>query len=455
MGYIGGVFHVFLGEFVYVDFFSYFCRRIVTIYGRIIMKCKVLARIVVLGFVVLVSMLTACSDSDNQEQGGREDPESEATPPTDVSTQTLLEVIEKSEYTPTEFGEAIGSWPMLSYAGEGVANLMKRTLRNVATTRIPLMDARFLRTVGLDANGSRQWIIKRRVFTYQSISNMTGNDTILVGSVIFPTNTVGKPHQVDILTLYHHQAYFEKSWLPSQSVTLMAMHALNNSAVIEPDGLGASDDMNKLTYETIFGDLSCLQMVDCVSAALEVMRQEGVTLADNGYTNNWGTSLGTTSATAFAQYMENDATPELQQLLKLRATYIGEGPTMFSQIKGCKKYEPELPVQKYFYGWNPRLPFYMSSCKDDELIVYDELKSYYTQLRTMPDGSVNTNVKWCDFYMPAIVKSITSSEDLSKMTWGIGNHLLSAVVSLMAASIVKDPDDMERILMSNNIFDEE
>ncbi len=41
------------------------------------------------------------------------------------------------------------------------------------------------------------------------------------------------------------------------------------------------------------------------------------------------------------------------------------------------------------------------------------------------------------------------------MTWGIGNHLLSAVVSLMAASIVKDPDDMERILMSNNIFDEE
>jgi hypothetical protein len=97
----------------------------------------------------------------------------------------------------------------------------------------------------------------------------------------------------------------------------------------------------------------------------------------------------------------------------------------------------------------------MSSCKDDELIVYDELKSYYTQLRTMPDGSVNTNVTWCDFYMPAIVKSITSSEDISKMTWGIGNHLLSAVVSLMAASIVKDPDDMERILTSNNIFDEE
>jgi hypothetical protein len=316
------------------------------------------------------------------------------------------------------------------------------------------MDARFLRLVGLGANGSRQWVVKRYVFTYKSISNSTGNDTTLVGSVIFPNNTVGKPHKVDILTLYHHQAYFDNSWLPSHSVTLMGMHALNNSAVIEPVGMGASDNINKLIAETINGDLSGLQMVDCVVAALEVMSRENVTLADNGYTNNWGTSLGTTAATAFAQYMENDATPYFQQLLKLRATYIGEGPTKFSQVQGCKSYEPNLPKQKYFEEWNPRLPFYMSLCKDDEMIVYDELKDYFTKLRTMPDGTINKNVHWLDFYMPAIVKRITSSEDISKMTWGIGNHLLTAVVSLMAASTVKDPADMENVLISNNYFDE-
>ena len=152
--------------------------------------------------------------------------------------------------------------------------------------------------------------------------------------------------------------------------------------------------------------------------------------------------------------MENEAATDLQELLKLRATYIGEGPTKFSQVQGCKSYEPNLPKQKYFEEWNPRLPFYMSLCKDDEMIVYDELKDYFTKLRTMPDGTINKNVHWLDFYMPAIVKRITSSEDISKMTWGIGNHLLTAVVSLMAASTVKDPADMENVLISNNYFDE-
>jgi hypothetical protein len=41
------------------------------------------------------------------------------------------------------------------------------------------------------------------------------------------------------------------------------------------------------------------------------------------------------------------------------------------------------------------------------------------------------------------------------MTWGIGNHLLTAVVSLMAASTVKAPADMERVLISNNFLGEE
>jgi hypothetical protein len=150
--------------------------------------------------------------------------------------------------------------------------------------------------------------------------------------------------------------------------------------------------------------------------------------------------------------MENDATPELQQLLKLRATYIGEGPTKFSQIKDCKQYEADLPVQKYFYGWNPRLPFYMSSCKDDELIVYDELKSYFSKLRTMPDGSVNNNVQWCDFYLPSIIRKITSSKEISEATMGVGNHYLTAVVSLIFASTVKDPADMEGELDPDHEF---
>ncbi len=403
-------------------------------------------------FVALVSigMLTACSDSDNQEQGGGDNPGSEVFHPIDASTQTLRDVIEKNTYDPSEFGEVIGSWPMLSFSGDIIANLIKGQLELVAATRLPQMDALFKERVGTAEDGSRLWNIKRCVFTYNSISGETGNDTTLVGSVIFPTNTVGKPHQVDVLTLYHHQAYFENSWLPSHSVTMMAMHALHNSAVIEPDGQGAKRAMNDLVRENLQGDLTGLQMADCVLAALEVMRQEGVTLADNGYSNNWGTSLGTVAATGFAQYMERDATPDLQALFRLRATYIGEGPTMLDQVKGYEDVVPNPPTQKFYDGWNPRLPFYMSCNPYDELINYNELKKYYTKLRTMPDGSVNSNMQWYDFYMPKVVRDIVNIKQIQEKLGGHAIHLLSAVLSLYDASIVKDPADMAGELDPNN-----
>ena len=403
-------------------------------------------------FVALVSigMLTACSDSDNQEQGGGEDPGSGVFHPIDASTQTLRDVIEKNTYDPSNFGEVIGSWPMLSFSGDIIADLIKGQLKLVAATRLPQMDALFKERVGTAEDGSRLWNIKRCVFTYNSISGETGNDTTLVGSVIFPTNTVGKPHQVDVLTLYHHQAYFDNSWLPSHSVTMMAMHALHNSAVIEPDGQGARYEMEDLIRENLQGDLTGLQMADCVLAALEVMRQEGVTLADNGYSNNWGTSLGTVAATGFAQYMERDATPDLQALFRLRATYIGEGPTMLDQVKGYEDVVPNPPTQKYYDGWNPRLPFYMSSNPYDELINYNELKKYYTKLRTMPDGSVNSNMQWYDFYMPKVVRDIVNINQIQEKLGGHAIHLLSAVLSLYDASIVKDPADMAGELDPNN-----
>jgi hypothetical protein len=395
-------------------------------------------------------MLTACSDSDNQEQGGGENPGSEVFHPINASTQTLRDVTEKNTYDPSKFGEVIGSWPMLSFSGDIIANLIKGQLKLVAATRLPQMDALFKERVGTAEDGSRLWNIKRCVFTYNSISGETGNDTTLVGSVIFPTNTVGKPHQVDVLTLYHHQAYFENSWLPSHSVTMMAMHALHNSAVIEPDGQGAKRAMNDLVRENLQGDLTGLQMADCVLAALEVMRQEGVTLADNGYSNNWGTSLGTVAATGFAQYMERDATPDLQALFRLRATYIGEGPTMLDQVKGYEDVVPNPPTQKFYDGWNPRLPFYMSCNPYDELINYDELKKYYTKLRTMPDGSVNSNMQWYDFYMPRVVRDVVNIKQIQEKLGGHAIHLLSAVLSLYDASIVKDPADMAGELDPNN-----
>lgn len=404
---------------------------------------------VIFDFMVFLfaCLFVSCSHDDNDYPDVPSPPEQ--FHPIDASTRTLRDVIEAKEYAPAKFGEVIGDWPMLSYPGDGVAKLMETTLKAVVRNRLPQMDALFKERVGTAEDGSRQWQIKRRVFTYSSVSGETGNDTTLVGSVIFPTNTVGKPHQVDVLTLYHHQAYFIDSWLPSNAVTTMALHAMHNSAVIEPDGQGAKYNMKKLIRENIQGDLTALQMADCVLAALEVMRQENVTLAADGYTNNWGTSLGTVAATGFAQYMENDASLDLKMLFKMHATYIGEGPTMLSHIKGYENTVSNPKAQKFYSGWNPSLPFYMSSCPVDELVNYDEMKKYFTQLRTMPDGSVNSKVQWCDMIIPSIVQKAASTQTL-------GNHLLASVVSLFIASIVNDPADVEKYLMSNNdIFVEE
>ena len=406
------------------------------------MKKKLFVKVITLGLTAWVSMglLTACHDSDSSD-------EQKAAPkeyhPIDASTSTLRDIIEKTEYDPATFGDVLGEWPMLSYSSEGIAKLMKSSLKLTVRNRLPQMDALFKERVGTGAKGARQWNLKRYVFTYKSVSGVTGNDTILVGSVIFPTNTVGKAHQVDVLTLYHHQAYFKRTWLPSHAVTMMALHALHNSAVIEPDGQGAQSQMEDLIRENLQGDLTALQMADCVLAALEVMKQDNVTLAADGYSNNWGTSLGTVAATGFAQYMERDATPDLKQLIKLRATYIGEGPTMLSQVRGYEDKVANPPVQKFYNGWYPSLPFYMSSCPDDKLINYDELKSYYNQLRIMPDGAANVKVKWLELNLPPAVVTILNTEQIRERLGNNSVHLVASIVSLYAASVAKDPADVE------------
>lgn len=397
-----------------------------------------------------IGMFTSCNNDDDNGSAP-----SDVFHPINASSRTLRDIIEKSEYTPTEFGDAIGSNPILSSGGESLARLLKTAMKTVTLTRIPQMDALFKERVGTAADGSRLWKLKRSVFTYKSISAVTGNDTTLVGSVIFPTNTIGLPHQVDILTLNHHMACFDKTWLPSKSVSLMAMHAMHNTAVIEPDGQGAHWEMEDLIRENLQGDLTALQMADCVLAALEVMSQEGVTLAADGYSNNWGISLGATAATGFAQYMENDATPDLQALFRLRGTYIGEGAIMLSQTIGYENLIPNPPTQKYHEGWYPRLPFYMSICPDDELINYDGMKKYYTQLRTLPDGTVNNQVQWYDFYMPGVVKKIINTEQIKELSGGTPIHLLSAVLSLYDACTVNNPSDMEKVLVDDSMLPQE
>lgn len=395
-------------------------------------------------FVALLTIggMVACQNADD---GSDEQPEEMmpkvstevAHAPLRVSnatTRTLIAVTDSASYQAEDYAQAISSWPMMSYAGESVAKVMAPMLNFAVKCRVPVMDELFAQRLGTPSDSLRQWQVERYVFTYNSVSGVTGNDTVLVGSVVFPNNTLGRSHEVDMLTLYHHQAYFFESWLPSQSLTLMAMHALHNSAVIEPDAQGAEWNMQNLIASYAQGDLTALQMVDCVLAALEVMRNHGVTTSQDCYSNNWGTSLGTSAATGFAQYMENDAPEDLQRLINLRASYIGEGPLMLSHLRGYENAVENLKEQSYYYGWHPRLPFYISCCPNDELIKYDGLKEYYNHLRMLPNGTILSNVHWLDMNVPHNV--------LDKI---LNNHLQTAVLTLLYISMVEDPSDMEGV----------
>ena len=148
------------------------------------MKDLINNKIVTFGLLALMSivMLTACS-SDNGD-GDQKPPIPKHV--VDPSISTLITVIdeESKDYTPTEFREAIVKWPLLSFGGDAIATLIRPALRLSVSKRIPQMDALFKEKVGTAADGSRQWNVKRRVFTYKSISAVTGNDTTLVGSVI-------------------------------------------------------------------------------------------------------------------------------------------------------------------------------------------------------------------------------------------------------------------------------
>ena len=411
------------------------------------MRKTVFFKTMTVAFTTMLSM--GCSSDDDKEiiNGGEEEEkqvEPEAFHPIDASTRTLRDVIVRKEYTPTEFGEAIGDWPMFAFLGDGMPRMIKPVISGIVDSRTPQMDRLFKERVGTASDGSRQWTLKRRVFTYKSISGMTRNDTTLIGSVVFPTNTLGKAHEVDVLTLYHHQGYFQDSWLPSNSLTTMALHALHNSAVIEPDNYGGDNDPENIMRQYQPGDMTALQMVDCVLAALEVMREENVTLAAGGYTNNWGTSLGMIASTGFAQYMENDATPDLQMLIRLRATYAGEGPIMMNHYKAYKDLIDNPAKQKYEEGWYPRLPYYMSCNPKDDAVDCDELRKYYTQLRTMPDGTINPYVHWLDLDLKLQPVIDRVAKVLNTAVGGdFLNHMLSAVVTLMAISVVEDPADME------------
>ena len=289
---------------------------------------------------------------------------SENVPPQEkaweLSGQTLVGILEESHYTPHEFADALGS-PSLMAMLEGLqpksSPWIKTLFKSQVRSLTPDLNARFVKESGLSFQ--RKWEIQSYTFTYLS-ETVDGRKITMSGRVTFPNyKEEGKTHQVKTLTLHTHQAFLFPEWAPSQSLMFMPLKAMWDSAVIEPDlqkwGINFTKEHD--------GGGSALhmarQLADCTVAALEVMRQHGVTLAPKGHTNNWGSSQGAVPSLYFAKWYDTEAPQWFKDAIRLKATFIGEGATEWSEFMEFNFQHPEMIdpdliiMTGYFQGFTP------------------------------------------------------------------------------------------------------
>lgn len=306
---------------------------------------------------LLITLVAACFTSCKTDNPVTPDP------PSGQKEQTLISVLSEKSYTPQQFVDALGAPTMtavLEYMDEHFPALTKLMEGVKMLTRLPELDRTFAKEVGTGPLGSRRWEVQSYTFSYRS-QTVDGREIPMTGRVTFPNNKVeGKDHQVKTLSLHCHQAILGPDCAPSQSLMYMPMRALWDSAVIEPDMQHLGINYTKEYYGYGSHEVMAIQLADCVTAALEVMRMHGVTLAPDGYTTNWGNSQGGWTTLSFARYYETEAPEWFRDAVRLRSTFAGEGPCDVPSLLldyACS--HPEyLPSEinlllGYFYAFKP------------------------------------------------------------------------------------------------------
>lgn len=262
---------------------------------------------------VLLLFTTACSNDDDTLSSKGKD------------RGKLISVIKSERYTPDEFMDAVTpaeQFKNLHELAPDLHPLVETSMRVKFAPRLLALDALFMLEVGSGNNNRRQWQMESYVFTYMSKS-CDGADTEFSGRVTFPNNTVaGVGHEVESLSLFTHPAIPGKAWVPSENLDIMMLRSFFNSAVIEPDLQGYGVDEGKHKFSQYAPKVTMLQLADCVTAALEVMRQHDVKLAPEGYAENWGGSQTAATTAHFQKYYETDAPGWFRKAVRLRSSFI-------------------------------------------------------------------------------------------------------------------------------------
>lgn len=213
--------------------------------------------------------------------------------------------------------------------------------RRMMKNQLEELDTDFKSEVGTDGSGQRRWHIEHFEFNYRSKS-ARGQDVILTGHVTFPNNTVeGVTHELRSLSLVSRGAK-DLTTTSTHSLSASEMHTLFNSAIIIPEFQGGGVNTGKDVYCAISSKVLAQQMADCTLAALELMKRRGVVLAEDGFTNTFGISLGATVSLAFAKYYETQAPEWFRNTIRLKSTIASNGPLDFAGTFWYMSEHPEF-----------------------------------------------------------------------------------------------------------------
>ena len=324
------------------------------------------------------------------------------------SSKNLVSILGEKHYTPGEFVDALGAPSFTSL------------LKSIQPLAVPCFRALLKAKMhyhrrGLNKRFSKGgWEIQSYTFTYRSQA-VNGREIILSGRVTFPGNKEeGVPHEVKTISLHTHQAFFHPEWAPSQNLMFMPLKALWDSAVIEPDlqkwGINHGIEPD--------GGGSALhmarQLADCAVAALEVMRQHGVTLAPDGYTTNWGSSQGAFPALLFAKWYDTEAPQGFRDAFRLRASFVAEGAIPLQELIPYTYRHPELifmghiPLTGYFKAFSPEQ---LGGYKPQEFVP-----AWFTDTKYQVDGREITFLDAVSHYYPEftdpVVKKMNAMDQL-------------------------------------------
>ena len=376
-------------------------------------------------------MMVSCNDNDDTYQHEQEGMCYEVTD----SVMVLAE----------EYADHLGlgfDFPMVPQA----STIYSTVVKLFYNTRLPQLQEFFENESQETGVAGAPWRIASYVFNYPSIA-ANGEEVTLSARVTFPKyDDENRRHSLSSLTLFSHQFSGQRFLLPSKMEGLLCSRVVFNSAVIEPDyeGYGVSSDRTYCFWSNM---TQARQMADCVEAAIKLMEQHHVTLADDGFSTCWGFSMGAPGALAFVRYYETEASEEFRQKVRLHSAAIGCGPL---SIEMCFDYLVE-------YDDAPALTFHwtmlgLNSLEQSRLegFTLDDLIPVW--VKTLQVESSTISGSYLDIWKQNNMIEVAFSLDSSFANMGLSSFLAEDMVNSEGHLIESSPKVkmMRKVLAEEN-----